>query len=64
MEADLKEGLSDEERTMRLVVELANSVMKGQKFTLDLPEHNKSGRCPMLDLSVWQDTGEAKEGRK
>ena len=35
--------------------EEADRLLPGLKFTVDLPEDNKDGRCPMLDLKVWTD---------
>ena len=28
-------------------------MVKGLKFTSDLPENHESGKCPMLDFQVW-----------
>ena len=33
-------------------------LIEGIKFTIDLPEKNKSEKVPMLDLAVWMETGD------
>ena len=38
-----------------MIKEVADKLISGIKFTVDLPETNRSGRCPMLDLEVWLD---------
>ena len=40
---------------MKKVQELANMLVGGIKFTIDLPERYADGKVPMLDLSVWMD---------
>ena len=49
---DKAEASSKEERTMKNTKELANMLVDGIKFTVDLPERYDTGRAPMLDLSV------------
>ena len=49
---DKEEALSKEERTIRKIQELANMLVDGIKFTVDLRERYTSGRVPMFDLAV------------
>ena len=37
----------------RLIREQADRIIPGLAFTMDLPEDNANGKCPMLDLKVW-----------
>ena len=43
---------------MKKVQEVANMLVEGIKFTIDLPERHGDGRVPMLDLSVWMEDRE------
>ena len=52
--------LSPEEKTMRKVQELANLLVQGIRFTIDLPGRHTSGKVPMLDLAVWLDDSDVK----
>ena len=45
----------DNERTLELIKDEANQLIKGLKFTIDCQEQNSDGKCPMLDLKVWQE---------
>ena len=38
---------------MERLQEVANCLMKGLKFTTDLPEVHHNLKCPMLDVQVW-----------
>ena len=52
-ETDEREGKSDQRRTMDLLVEAANALIKGIKMTSDVPEEHVNKRCPMLDIETW-----------
>ena len=41
---------------------MANILVEGIRFTVDLPERHETRKVPMLDLTVWIDTVEG--GRK
>ena len=41
---------------MKRVQELANMLVDGIRFTIDLPSYHTSGKVTMLDLSVWMET--------
>ena len=58
---DDTEDVSDEERTMELVRELADTLVPGLRFTKDIPGYHTNGKCPMLDVQVWlEDRGDHK----
>ena len=61
-EIDRKEGIPDSERTMQLIRELADVLMPGLKFTVDVVENHASGKVPMLDLTVWTEVGDESKG--
>ena len=43
---------------MGLIVQEGSKLIKGIKFTSDLPEKNANGRYPVIDLEVWRDKAE------
>ena len=52
---DIKEGKdvdTTRERTMRLLGEMASSLIPGIRFTVDLPSRYPGKKVPMLDLQV------------
>ena len=53
MDRDCKEGRTDSTRTFDLIKEIGNRLVPGLSLTVDLPELHASGKCPMLDPSVW-----------
>ena len=53
---DIEGGKTDETRTMELMVEIGDTLIKGIKLTYDLPELNDSGKCPVLDTVMWKET--------
>ena len=48
----LDEGKTDEEITMEVVREVADSVDEMIKFTIDYPGNHKSGKMPVLDVKA------------
>ena len=50
---DKDSGKSGQEWMMERLQEVANCLVEGVKFIVDLPEKNSSEMCPMLDLQVW-----------
>jgi hypothetical protein len=46
------EGKTDEEITMEVVREVADSVDEMIKFTVDYPGNHKSGKMPVLDVEA------------
>ena len=38
---------------MNVLLGMANQIAPCLKFTADLPEDHKDGKCPMLDFSTW-----------
>ena len=50
-----EDGKSPEERTMQRVQEMANFLVEGIGFTVDLPGRHESRKVPMLDLALWID---------
>ena len=46
---------SKEERTVRLLVSIANSVQNGIIMEADHPEKNDDNKLAILDMKVWQD---------
>ena len=51
-DSDLEANTSDSERTLELIREEADKLIKGLRFTVDSQEKNKDNRCPMLNLKV------------
>ena len=49
---DRKEDLSQEAHTLKKVQAMANMMIEGIKFTIDLPANPTSGKVPMLDLAA------------
>ena len=47
--------IPSDQRTMREVVKMANSITNIVQFTGDCPSLNLSGKMPLLDLQVWVD---------
>ena len=43
---------------MARIQEMANKLLEGIKFTVDLPGRYQTAKVPMLDLAVWMDTME------
>ena len=56
------EGLPDDERTMKLLQSVANSVHPSIRMTIDYPSRYEEGKVPMLDVKMWI-TGEGEERR-
>ena len=52
-EEDRMEQRSNEKVTMNVLVNMANSIATDLKFTGDLPEDHRDGKCPMLDFCTW-----------
>ena len=40
-------------RTMRVLVDIANSLDEDIQFTFDTPSMNANGKLPCLDLQLW-----------
>ena len=38
--------------------EEASKIMPGLDFTIDSPEKNEDGKCPVLDFKVWNEKRE------
>ena len=51
-------GETAAQRTFRMIREQVDRIIPGLTFTTDLLEDNIDGRCPMLDLKVWAETGD------
>ena len=45
--------LPGDQRTMEILVAIANTVDKNLTFTVDYPSRNSNGRVPILDVEVW-----------
>ena len=41
---------------MLRIQEMTNTLVKGIKFTVDLPEKYDTEKVPMLDIAVWMET--------
>jgi hypothetical protein len=61
MEEDSR--MTRDQRTGRLIREIANTIMPMIKMVEDCPENHVSKRIPILDLEVWIDREEGEEGR-
>ena len=47
------EGMPDDERTMKLLQSVANSIHRSIRMTIDYPSRYAEGKCPMLDVKMW-----------
>ena len=47
------EGIPADERTMKLLQEIANSIHPSIRMTIDYPSKYVDGKVPMLDLKIW-----------
>ena len=45
----------DDERTARVMTDIANSLMPGIIMEFDVPSRNPSKKMPILDMEVWID---------
>ena len=50
---EVGEAISEEERSMERMRDMASSLVEGIVFTVDLPSRHKNGKVPMLDIAVW-----------
>ena len=48
----------DDERTARIMKDIANSIMPGVVMEFDVPSRNSSEKMPILDMKVWIDKEE------
>ena len=44
--------IPEDERTMKLLAEVANTIFKCVQFTVDFPSKHEDGMVPVLDLKV------------
>ena len=58
MYLDVREAISEEERSMERLREMASDLVEGIVFTVDLPSRHRSGKVPMLDIAVWMEKRE------
>ena len=47
------EGMPDDERTMKLIQAIANTIHPSIRMTIDYPSRNEEGKVPMLDIKMW-----------
>ena len=47
------EGIPDDERTMKFLQSVANSIHPSIRMTIDYPSKYEDKKCPMLDLKMW-----------
>ena len=47
------EGIPDDERTMKFLQSVANSIHPSIRMTTDCPSRYEEGKCPMLDIRMW-----------
>ena len=46
----------EDERTARILTEIANNVLPGITMEFDVPSRNTNDRMPILDMEVWMDS--------
>ena len=56
------EGIPADERTMRLLQQVASSIHPSIRLTIDFPSAHEDGKVPMLDVKMW--IGEVNGERK
>ena len=47
------EGIPNDERTMKLLQTIANTIHPSIRVTIDYPSKHSDGKVPMLDLKMW-----------
>ena len=47
------EGIPDDERTMKFLQSVANSIHQSIRMSIDYPSRYEEGKCPMLDIKMW-----------
>ena len=47
------EGMPDDERTMKFLQSVANSIHPSIRMTIDYPSNNADGKVPMLNVKMW-----------
>ena len=52
---------TEDERTMKVVKEIANSIDPMVQMTIDVPSKHEDQRVPMLDVKAWLDESNGKE---
>ena len=52
---DEEANMADDERTMNVMVDLANTINANIVMTGDCPSKHESGRVPMLDLAIFME---------
>ena len=53
---DIDEEESEDERTARVLTDVANSVLPGIIMECDIPSRNTDSKMPILDMKVWMDS--------
>ena len=56
-----EEQEGDEERTLRTLREIADSLEPNIQFTTDVPSNHQDGKMPVLDIKVWMRNVEGKQ---
>ena len=54
------EGVPDDERTMKFLQAVANSIHQSIRTTIDYPTKYEEGKVPMLDVKMWMEKVEDK----
>ena len=50
-------GMQPDKRPMEVLKEIANTVDRNLKFTVDFPSNNPDGKLPILDHAFWVEWG-------
>ena len=50
-------SVHDDERTARILTDIANSIMPGITMEFDVPSRNADKKMPILDMEVWMEEG-------
>ena len=53
LKEDEEENLPEDERTMNLLKDIANTIYSCVQFTMDCPSSHQKGKVPVLDLKVY-----------
>ena len=51
--AEKEKDLPEDERTMNVIRDIANSIDNMIRMTIDIPSKHEDDKVPMLDLKVW-----------
>ena len=61
-ERDIEEGISEDLKTKRIVLDILNSLSNDIRFTAEISEEFADGKIPTLDFAMWVEKVVSEEG--